>query len=347
MAVQTSVAASANSRVIPGILCIEFGMLLFVFQDLLMKSLLGDFTVWMLISARATVAVIVLVPTIVILGWPHRLFTPLWGLHLTRAALFTFGFSLYYTAFPFMGLAELTAIFFAAPLFTALLATVFLGERIGLQRMACLLLGFVGVIIAMNPTSDAFHWVALFPLACAVSYAFSQIIARRIGDRDTTLTMGLYTIALSGILILPMGYAVNQLVEIGPEFRHIRWDWYWPDLSDLQILLPLGALGLVAYMMISRAYQIASASLIAPFDYTYLPLAAAMAYFVWHEVPGWNTIVGMVLITGSGLYLGYREIIQARRAREPAPTGEATFVPGGPSGGPNYYADTHDHQKLT
>ena len=151
MAERSLVAPVASSRAVAGILCIEFGMLLFVFQDGMMKALLGDFTVWMLIFARATVAVVVLVPTILLLGYPHRLLTPLWPLHFTRAALFTVGFSLYYAAFPRMGLAELTAIFFAAPLFTSIFAALFLGETIGARRITCLLIGFVGVVIAMNP----------------------------------------------------------------------------------------------------------------------------------------------------------------------------------------------------
>ena len=78
----------------------------------------------------------------------------------------------------------------------------------------------------------------------------------------------------------------------------------------------------------SRAYQIAPASLVAPFDYTYLPVAALVAWLLWSEVPGQNTLIGMVLIVGSGLYLGYRELRQVRRAAEPPPTAETVFAPG-------------------
>ncbi|MEM7172031.1 MAG: DMT family transporter [Pseudomonadota bacterium] len=323
------------SRPIAGIISIEIGMLFFVLQDAMMKALLGDFTVWMLISARACVALLVLVPTIKMLGAPHRLFSPLWHLHLLRAGLFAFGFSLFYTAFPFMGLAEVTTIFFAAPLFTAIFAVLFLRETIGWQRLACLLIGFAGVIIAMNPTGDSFQWVAVLPLICAISYALSQILARQIGEKDTTVTMGLYTIVFAGILVLPMGYGINQLFDLGQDFRHLRWDWAWPDPSSLGYLALLGVFGMCGYMLITRAYQVASASLIAPFDYSYLPLAATMAYFVWNEVPGWNTIVGMILIVCSGIYLGYREIVNARKNASLTPTGETTFVPGAPSTGPD------------
>jgi len=166
----------------------------------------------------------------------------------------------------------------------------------------------------MNPTGDAFQWVAVLPLLCALTYAISQVIARQIGDRETTLTTGLLTIAFAGVFIVPMGYAVNLLLEIGPDFQHLRWDWQLPDWERVHLLILLGSIGMVGYMLLSRAYQIAPATLIAPFDYTYLPFATAMAYLIWAEVPAANTLIGMALIVGGGVYLGYREIIAARRA---------------------------------
>ncbi len=342
MALSNSIAAPDTSRAIAGIVCIELGTLLFAFQDGMMKALLGDFTVWMLILARAFVTVSILVPTILLLGKPHRLFSPLWPLHMVRALLFAFGFSMFYTAFPFMGLAALTTIFFSAPLFTALLAVVFLGETVGIRRLSCLIVGFVGVVIAMNPTGDTFNAIALLPFICAITYSLSQIIARRIGERETSLTLGLYTITLAGIFILPLGFAINHFFELGPEFRHIHWNWQIPDTRSILVLLLLGVTGMAAYTLISRAYQIANASLIAPFDYSYLPIAALMGYLGWNEVPGWHTMVGMVLIAGSGLYLGYREIQQARRPSEPPPTAGVVFVPGSPTDGLLHSSDSHD-----
>ena len=347
MTVLAPTADGARSKAAAGVVCVEAGMLLFVVQDGLMKSLLGEFTVWMLIFTRSVVTVLVLAPTILILGRPHRLFTPLWPLHLARAALFAFGFSLFYAAFPFMGLAEVTTIFFSAPLMTALLAAIFLNETIGRHRIGALLIGFVGVLIAMNPTGDAFQRVAILPLLCALTYAISQVIARRIGDRDTTLTTGLLTIAFAGVFIVPLGYVVNLFLEIGPNFHHLRWDWQLPAWERVHLLILLGSIGMVGYMLLSRAYQIAPASLIAPFDYTYLPFATAMAYVVWAEVPAVNTLIGMALIVGGGIYLGYREVIAARRLIEPAPTAEAVFVPGSPAGALAQLADTADDRATS
>ena len=121
-----STADAPASRTPQGIAAILLGMSLFVFQDAMMKSLLGAFPVWPLLLVRAVVCSLVMVPLIL---------TPLWPLHLARAMLFAFGFSLYYAAFPFMTLAAVTTIFFAAPLITAVFASVFLKEHIGIHRI--------------------------------------------------------------------------------------------------------------------------------------------------------------------------------------------------------------------
>lgn len=304
-----------------------------------MKSLISAFPIWVLMGVRGLMALLILCPVIAVLGPPYRLVTPLWPLHLLRAALFALGFSLFYTAFPFMSLAEVTTIFFSAPLMIALLAALFLGERIGVHRIGALIIGFIGVAIAMDPKIDAFRWVTLLPLLCALAYSVSQVLARKIGDRETTLTTGLYTTVMSSMLVLPFGWVLNQFVEFGPEFSHLGW--HLPALTTGTLLkcALLGTIGMVAYLLISRAYQVTSASLVAPFDYSYLPLAALMAYVVWNEVPKATTLVGMGLITASGLYLGYRELRSTRKHIDPLPVAEATVAPGNPVASIPLHAD--------
>lgn len=322
--------ARASSRAAEGITCVIIGMLLFVGQDALMKNLLGQYSLWMLFLARAIITVLVLTPVILILGGPHRLLTPFWRLHFVRAFLFVTGFSLFYAAFPFMGLAEVSTIFFSAPLFTALLAVILLGEKVGLHRVAALGFGFLGVIIAMNPASGEFKWIAILPLLCAISYAASQIIARQIGERESTLTMGLYTIAFGGLLVVPFGGLLDVYLGVGEKLPHLRWQWFLPTWNDLKLLLPLGLIGMAGYLFLSRAYQVASASLVAPFDYVYLPAAAVLAYLVWDEVPHQSTLIGMLLIVSSGLYFGYREVKNVGYTTDAPAVAEAVFVPNNP-----------------
>ena len=316
------------SRTPQGIFAILLGMTLFVFQDAMMKSLLGEFPVWPLLLVRAVVCSLIMVPMILYLGPPHRILTPLWKLHVTRALLFAVGFSLYYAAFPFMTLAAVTTIFFAAPLLTALFAAVFLKERIGIHRISALILGFVGVIVAMKPGADSFQWVSVLPLICACSYATSQMLARRIGDRDTAMVAGAYTIILAGVMVLPLGWLLNVLFEVGEKASHLRWSWDAFSIAILPWLFLLGAIGMAGWTLLSRAYQIADVGAVAPFEYAYLPMAAVLGYVAFDEVPAWNTLVGMALIIVSGIYIAFREVVNARRSIKP--TAEASFAPGNP-----------------
>jgi len=317
------------SRTLHGIGCIILGMCLFAGQDAMMKSLLGAYPLWALMFARSLVAVAVLVPLIAILGGPHRLRTPNWRLHLLRATMFSIGFSLFYAAFPFMGLAEVTTIFFSAPLMIALMAALFLKETLGPHRIMALITGFAGVVVAMNPGGEGFTWVALLPLACAGFYAASQILARRIGEDESSLTVGLWTLVFAGPIVLGVGYALNQVIAFGPDFAHLRWGL--PDAGmtgDLANLLLLGLVGMAGYTILSRAYQVADASAIAPFDYSYLPIAAMMAWLLWGEVPSFPTLAGMALIVSSGLYIAYREL-RARPAQgTTAMVAETVTAPG-------------------
>ena len=331
MTVSTHSGVPSLSNTLQGIACVLAGMVLFVGQDLLMKGMLAVYPVWMLIFVRSIVALVTLLPLVLWLDAPHRIRTPLWPWYLARALLFAAGFAMFYTAFPFMGLAEVTTLFFAAPLMTATLASVFLQEKIGVHRIAALLVGFAGVVIAMNPTGGSFGWISILPLLCALTYAISQIIVRKIGEQDTSLVIGLYTISFSGLVIVPIGCVVTQVIEITPELNHLRMNWPVPSIDGVGMLALLGIIGTVAYTLVSRAYQIANASVIAPFDYCYLPLAAILGYLLWGEVPPYTTFLGMVLIVASGIYTAYRELRVDRSAEDTPPTAQTVFTPGAPA----------------
>lgn len=133
--------------------------------------------------------------------------------------------------------------------------------------------------------------------------------------------------ALQGILCIE-GAMLLLVVQDAAATQHLRWGLPGGVLNDVPRLAGLGLVGMVAYMLASRAYQVAQASLVALFDYTYLPFAALLAYVLWAEVPPTATLAGMLLIIGSGLYMGGREMCAARRGDVTPPTAKSTFTPG-------------------
>lgn len=328
-----TISASSNlasSQTLTGIGCVVLGMSFFAVQDALMKEYLPSYPIWALLFMRSCMAVVLLTPLILVLGGWSMLRTRFMGLHCLRGALFAVGFAIFYMAFPFMGLAEATTIFFSAPLIIALMAVIFLGERIGPHRIGALGVGFLGVLIAINPTGAVFTWISVLPLISASLYAASQILARHIGDRESSLTVGLYTLVWSGPVVLAMGYIMNQVFSFGPEFSHMLWHLPTVPLTDSIGLFALGVSGLVGYVLLSRAYQVAEPSKISLFDYSYLPIATTLAWLVWAELPPTNTVVGMVLVILSGIYIGIREMRQPVNEADPAPISETLIAPGNP-----------------
>jgi len=302
----------AGSRALEGIACSVFGMILFSMQDAMIKAMVADLPVWFLLVSRSIAAIVILVPMILILGAPHRLVTPLWHLHMLRGCMFAVGFFIFFASFPYMGFAEVTTIFFSGPLMVAVFAWIFLGEHIGPHRAGALIFGFMGVMISMNPTSDGFQMVALLPLVSAVLYAGSQTITRIIGTRDTTLTLGLYTLGFSAMVVVPLGYVAANMVDLDMA-PHLAWPVPAMGGYDIVKLSILGTLGMAGYLLLSRAYQLAHAALVAPFDYTYLPFAALLGFFIFGEVPAQTTLIGMGMIILAGAYLGIREYKNAHQ----------------------------------
>ncbi|MEM6376267.1 MAG: DMT family transporter, partial [Pseudomonadota bacterium] len=145
--------------------------------------------------------------------------------------------------------------------------------------------------------------------------------------RESSLTVGLNTLFFAGVAILPLGWLVNRVLPEVGQFPHLALAITGDASQDWAWLLLIGVIGMCAYILLSRAYQVADASLVAPFDYTYLPIAAVLGYVMWGEVPPISTFIGMVVITGAGLYLGFRELRAMSGRDEPALVGETVFPP--------------------
>jgi drug/metabolite transporter (DMT)-like permease len=202
----------------------------------------------------------------------------------------------FFYVFPRMPLVDAYAISFAAPFFMVGLAVPLLGEQVGWRRWTAVAVGFAGVIIMLDPLDLSVHAMSLFVLGATFCYALSTILVRVNSRHDSDAT------TLFWFSISTCGVALGGALP----------DWVWPTAADWVWLLMLGLMGGVAQVLVTRAWRLAPASVLAPFDYAGIILAVLYGYLWFKEQPSWTVWLGLPLVIGSGLYILYRERVRAR-----------------------------------
>lgn len=225
---------------------------------------------------------------------PNNLMGHVWrGLFGTTAMVLTFaGLSI-------LPLPEVTAIGYATPIVTVILAALMLGERIRLFRISAVALGLVGVFIVIWPRlsldGDALDGAAtlgaLMVLTAAILRALVQIHVRTLVKTEHTAAIVFYfslTASCLSLLTVPFG-------------------WVWPTMQSAVFLISAGLIGAVAQIMVTASFRFAGASVLAPFDYTSMIFAALIGYVVFSEVPTASIWIGATLVIAGGILILWRE----------------------------------------
>lgn len=220
-----------------------------------------------------------------------RLRTRRFALHATRAAVVVVALVSWFTVLTLMPLAEVMAIGFTIPLFATAGAALFLKERVGLRRWSAVLVGFVGTLIILRPGAGMLTLPALFALGNAALIAFSSLAVKSLSRTEDADTIVFYMTGLMTVLSLPPALFV----------------WSTPAPSAWGWLAALGLVGTLAQMSFVRAFRAADASVVLPFDYFKLLVAAIIGYVFFSEVPDLATWIGGTIIFGATLYTTQRE----------------------------------------
>ena len=194
-----------------GIFFIMTGMAFFSIQDSLIKFIFEDIALFELYFGRTLIQAIFLLCFVLITKKTVSLKTHYPLLTLLRVVCFFFGFSFFYISLTFMTLAMTSALFFSCPFFMSMFAKFFLKEKIGIRRWSAIVVGFIGVLIVLNPSLDDFNFFKLAPVACALCYSISMTITKYTSDKDTIYTQmtWLYIFALfHEILFLSLSIAI-------------------------------------------------------------------------------------------------------------------------------------------
>jgi len=305
-----------------GIFCIVGAALFLTANDSIIKWLSPSYPLHEIVLVRAVVALVLTLLFVQLEGGLHLLRTRRPALHFLRGLLIVIANMAFFLALASMPLAEATALFFVNPLFIMLLSVPILGERVGLKRWLAMLAGLAGVVIMLRPGFGVGNWVTLLPLVAALTYASMQMLTRRLGVIDKASTLAFYIqltfVLISAAIGLAVGdghYDDGQNTTLEFLFRA----WTWPTLSDAGLMALCGCLVAAGGYLLSQAYRISEASVVAPFEYTSLPLALFWGLLIWGDLPDVIAFLGISLIVGSGLFVFYRETLHARRAAGYAP----------------------------
>jgi drug/metabolite transporter (DMT)-like permease len=220
-------------------------------------------------------------------------------LQLGRSALLFLSTAINFISLNYLQLDETTAILFTTPFFIALFAGPLLGEWIGWRRWIAILIGFAGALVVIRPGTGALHPTAFLSLAGACCYALYNISTRALAPYDSTQTTITYS-ALVGVLI-----------------ASIPLPWIWQTPTEPLVIggmVAVGLFGLVGHTFLIIAHRYAPAGVLAPFMYFQIIWVLMTSFAVFGDLPHFWTIIGVLIVVASGLYLLYRERVMNAEA---------------------------------
>jgi drug/metabolite transporter (DMT)-like permease len=266
-------------------------MLLFSLNDVMGKVLVATYPPAQVLLIRSAAALLILLPLLGRRGIVAAVRVERPGLHVLRALFSTLDVICFYTAVIYLPLADVMAFYLAAPIFVAAMSPWLLKERVGWRRWSAIAVGFVGVVIALNPSAASLELPALLSLAGSLFFALLIVTTRSLGATTGEKVMVLYPIAgalVAGLILAP-------------------FSWVPPTGPDLLFLGLLGVISMSAYFCVNRSLKLAPAASVAPYQYTLIVWAILFGYPVFGDVPTAHMLIGAAIIIAAGLFIFWRE----------------------------------------
>lgn len=272
---------------------------LFVLLGALVKATADEVPPGQAVFFRSAFAIPVILVWLILRGQLRQgLITKRPGFHFWRGIMGTTAMGLTFTGLGLLPLPEVTAIGFATPIFTVILAAILLGERIRMIRVTAVLIGLVGVVIMLWPRLSGAESLqegatlgALLILGATMLRSVVQIHVRRMVETEHTAAIVFYfslTATFLALLTAPFG-------------------WVLPSPRAAGFLIAAGLIGGVAQIMITSAYRFGGASLLAPYEYASMIFAVIIGYVWFGETPTLVMLGGAALVIGGGVLVIWRE----------------------------------------
>jgi drug/metabolite transporter (DMT)-like permease len=276
-----------------GILLMIITTIVFASQDGLSKYLATEYNVYMVVMIRYWffAAFVISVSSQKTGGIKRVAKTKSPILQIFRSLILVAEMCITILAFTLLGLAETHAIFASYPLIIAMLSGPILGEYVGWRRWLAISVGFIGILIILNPGNGIFSPYALVPLAGAILFALYGLLTRYVGQYDNSSTSFFWTGVVGSI----------AMTVVGLNF------WDPVSKSDWSIMLLLSASGVVGHYLLIKCYEVAEASAVQPFAYLQLIWASMIGIIIFGEQITTNVLIGACIIVGAGLFTLWRE----------------------------------------
>ena len=283
-----------------GLLFALAGFVLLSIGDTIVKSMADEWTPTAVAAFRYTLGAVALSSLLLaregtapLKSIPRPLVQAIRGLGVGIATLAFFG------SVWLMPLADAVAITFTQPMITALLASIFLGERLRASTIAATVVAFVGVLIILRPNFAEIGWAALLPLVCAFGMAMLMTANRAAAGAGTVLAAQAY-VAIGAAVVLVGAAVLGETSGI----EGVRW--FWPEWHVLARAATVAVTATTAHWLIFMGTERAGAATIAPMTYVQILVAASLAWIFFDEAPDAVAVLGAALIVASGLWLWNR-----------------------------------------
>ena len=214
------------------------------------------------------------------------------GLHAFRAICGALAIIALFYGLRELPLADVISLTFGGPIFVTVASIFFLSEKVGIKRWSAVIIGFIGMLLIIQPAFVELNFYYISPIIFCIFFACVAISVRSLSKTEPNYTIAFYFTFLCTVLGLCSLFFV---------------EWVMPSLIDALILIIMGICGSVANLLLTQSYRLAETSLVTPIKYLSLVFAILFGFFIWNEIPKILTLIGAVLVILSSLIIFVRE----------------------------------------
>ena len=284
-------------------------VLLMTIADAMIKAFMGDFGLWQLFLTRAPFALALLVGLAALLPARNWRLRSAWAALCDpwvslRSVLIVLMYLFMYMSFPYLKLAVMGAAFFIAPIFTALMAALFLKDRVGLRGWLGVALGFIGVMVVSRPGTSVFQPAIFLPVIAGLCYSVAAVLTRAKLRQSNTLgvalSLNLILMILSGLLALGLNFAPPPAAWVEHSPFMLR-PWAPMAGQDWAAIVVMAVLVCGITVLLALAYQVGRTVLVATLEYSYLIYAGVIGFVFLGEVLDGFSLLGMAILVTAGV----------------------------------------------